>query len=88
MVWITRACRVSADFERFQSAVRVSSSVCFQQWMQRAQSGARAGDAGYPIGQRVFAMLMDDSAVDASYADGVNHIAWQPLCRKTSCLWR
>ena len=30
-------------------AETVSSGVCFQQWMQRAQSEARAGDVGYPI---------------------------------------
>ena len=48
------------------------SSACFQKWMQRAQSEARAGDGGYPIGQRVFAMLMDASGEDASYVDDGN----------------
>ena len=45
------------------------SSLCFQQWMQRAESEATAGDTGYPIGKRVFAMLMDDSGASEGDVD-------------------
>ena len=33
-------------------------SACFQQGMQRAQCETMAGDGGYPIGKRIFAVLM------------------------------
>ena len=45
------------------------SSVCFNQWMQWAQSEAMAGDAGYPIGKRLFAMLMDDAGAPEGDVD-------------------
>ena len=38
-------------------------------WMQWAQSEATAGDAGYPIGKRLFAMLMDDAGAPEGDVD-------------------
>ena len=37
--------------------------------MQWAQSEATAGDAGYPIGKRLFAMLMDDAGAPEGDVD-------------------
>ena len=58
------------------------TSACFYQWMERAQSEAMAGGAGYPIGKRVFAMLMDDSGASEGDAD-----LWSLARRVVACVF-